>query len=103
MQPVNLSKIEFDIRDEADSNYVSARDERTPIRRNSALTPLTKKQKYTIKETSEFSLRASLIINDLMTSGTDLKVKDLACIRSDGKAYEILPHLYAIQDSFKLP
>jgi hypothetical protein len=48
-------------------------------------------------------LRASLIVNDLMNSASDLRVKDLANIRSDGKIYEILPHLYAVSDTFKLP
>ena len=48
-------------------------------------------------------MKASLIVNDLMNSAGDLKVKDIANMRSDGKIYEILPHLYVVSDSFKLP
>ena len=48
-------------------------------------------------------MRASLIVNDIMTSDADTKISDIYNIKSEGKLYEILPHLYSVANSFKLP
>jgi hypothetical protein len=48
-------------------------------------------------------MRASLIVNDIMASEADTKIADIFNIKSEGKIYEILPHLYSVANSYKLP
>lgn len=41
-------------------------------------------------------MKASLVINEIMNSEAEIKFSDIANIRSEGKIYEILPHLYSV-------
>jgi hypothetical protein len=97
---MNLSKIEFDLKnDGAESIYTFARDKKSPknlIHQQKDVSHKAPSNKYTIKEISEFSMKASLIINEIMSTEADIRLSDLANIRSEGKLYEILPHLYSV-------
>jgi len=97
---MNLSKIEFDLKnDGAESIYTFARDKKSPknlIHQQKDVARKTSSSKYTIKEVSEFSMKASLVINEIMSTEADIRLSDIANIRSEGKLYEILPHLYSV-------
>ena len=97
---MNLSKIEFDLKnDGAESIYTFARDKKTPknlIHQQKDVPRKTTSSKYTIKEVSEFSMKASLVINEIMSTEADIRLSDISNIRSEGKLYEILPHLYSV-------
>lgn len=48
-------------------------------------------------------MRVSIIVNDMMKSEVSPKVTDIAQNQSEGKLYEVLPHLFAVTNSYKLP
>lgn len=75
VQPLNLGKLEFN-KDfvEAESNYISARQTPSLLKR-----PAEEQAKeYTTKEVSDFSMRVSIIINDMMNSEANIKVSDIS-------------------------
>ena len=41
-------------------------------------------------------MKASLVINEIMSTEADIRLSDISNIRSEGKLYEILPHLYSV-------
>lgn len=100
VQPMNLGKLEFN-KDhfEAESNYVSARQ--TPqLLKKSAVEQTTE---FTTKEISDFCMRASLIVNDIMTAEANIRVSDIALNVSEGKIYEMVPTLFTVTNSYRLP
>ena len=58
---------------------------------------------FTIKEVSDFCMRVSLIINDMMNSESDLKITSLEQARLDGRMYEIVPSSFVVQTQHKIP
>ena len=100
MQPVNLSRLEFTEKEEAESYYASAR-ESTPYKKMAA--PPVNTTEHTPKEISSFCSLAVSIISDMMRNSADIQVTDIAHIHSEGKQYELLPNLHCISNSYRLP
>ncbi len=48
-------------------------------------------------------MKVSMIINDLMNIEGDTRITDIATNNEFGQKYEIQPHLFSIQNYFKLP
>ncbi len=74
IKPLNLSKIEFEDQEAANSNYVSAKSSKQihsdrKINRDPHL-----QKDYTTKEISDFCTKVSFIINDIMNSESDKRV-----------------------------
>lgn len=78
IKPLNLSKIEFEDQEAANSNYVSVKSSKQiEIDKNTYKNPHLQKD-YTTKEISDFCTKVSFIINDIMNSESDKRVQDLA-------------------------
>lgn len=100
VQPMNLGKLEFN-KDyiEAESNYVSAKQTPSLLKKPA----IEQAKEFTTKEISDFCMRVSILINDMMNSESDIRVSDISQNQSEGKVYEVIPHLFSVTNSYKLP
>ena len=95
IQPMNLSKIEFDKKPDNDTF--------SQHQRTAYIKDRVPDKHFTIKEVSDFCMRVSLIINDMMNGESDLKITSLEQARPDGRIYEIVPHSFVVHTQHKIP
>jgi hypothetical protein len=98
--PMNLSKIEFD-RKANDYETRSHLQKTAHFRETTSSKPAEKN--FTIKEISDFCMRVSLIINDMMISEADPKASNLENTRPDGRVYELVPNSFVLYTHHKIP
>lgn len=58
---------------------------------------------FTSKEIAEHCFNVSVLLNEMMTTESDLTVSDISLNQSQGRQYEIVPELFAVTNQFKLP